>query len=131
MREGLKFGKPYFFQNTTLSSASPFLQSQSLLSQSFGQLLSPAGELPNQQKSVNAGKNLSKKLRSNSQGPDQAKRDKEVNSQTMSLCTHDVSLLNNRTFYCLVSSPASYAVRDFWSIARPSATQSRRTDLYI
>ncbi len=38
MREGLKFGKPHPFRNTTLSPPSSFSQSQSLLSQSFGQL---------------------------------------------------------------------------------------------
>ena len=48
MREKLEFGKPYAFRNTTLSPAFSCLQSQSLLSQLFGQRFSlgTAGEPP-------------------------------------------------------------------------------------
>ncbi len=117
MREGLKFGKPYAFRNTTLSPASSFSQSQSLLSQSFGLYgLGTTGELPKKRKSVNAGGSPSKRSRSNSQSPDKAKRDKEVNSQTTSLYTHDDSSFDNRIFCCLVISPAGRALRDFRSI---------------
>jgi 5-carboxymethyl-2-hydroxymuconate isomerase len=118
MREGLTFGKPYAFRNTTLSPASSFSQPQSLLSQSFGQLygLSTAGELPKKRKSVDAGGSPSKRSRSNSQSPDKAKREKEVNSQTTSLYTHDDSLFDNRIFRCLVISPAGRAIREFRSI---------------
>ena len=117
MREGLKFGKPYAFRNTTLSPASSFSQSQSLLSQSFGLYgLGTTGELPKKRKSVNAGGSPSKRSRSNSQSPDKAKRDKEANSQTTSLYTHDDSSFDNRIFCCLVISPAGRALRDFRSI---------------
>jgi len=118
MREGLTFGKPYAFRNTTLSPASSFSQPQSLLSQSFGQLygLGTAGELPKKRKSVDAGGSPSKRSRSNSQSPDKAKREKEVNSQTTSLYTHDDSSFDNRIFRCLVISPAGRAIREFRSI---------------
>ncbi|KAL8663744.1 MAG: hypothetical protein Q9168_008038, partial [Polycauliona sp. 1 TL-2023] len=118
MREGLTFGKPYAFRNTTLSPASSFSQSQSLLSQSFGQhfALGAAGELPKKRKSVDAGESPSKRSRSNSQSPDKAKRDREVNSQTTSLYTHDDSSFDNRIFSCLVISPGGRAIRDFRSI---------------
>ncbi|KAL9130813.1 MAG: hypothetical protein Q9175_006929 [Cornicularia normoerica] len=117
MREGLKFGKPYAFRNTTLSPASSISQSQSLLSQSFGLYgLGTTGELPKKRKSVDAGGSPSKRSRSNSQGPNKAKRDKEVNSQTTSLYTHDDSSFDNRIFCCLVISPAGRALRDFRSI---------------
>jgi hypothetical protein len=117
MREGLKFGKPYAFRNTTLSPASSFSQSQSLLSQSFGLYgLGTTGELPKKRKSVNAGGSPSKRSRSNSQSPDKAKRDKEVNSQTTSLYTHDDSSFDNRSLCCMVISPAGRALRDFRSI---------------
>jgi len=118
MREGLKFGKPYDFRNTTLSPALSFSQSQSLLSQSFGQLpgLGTAGEPPKKRKSVDAGGSPSKRSRSNSQSPDKAKRKNEVYSQTTSLYTHDESSFDNRIFRCLVISPAGRAIRDFRSI---------------
>ena len=118
MREGLTFGKPYAFQNTTLSPTSSFSQSQSLLPQSFGQIcsLGTAGDLPKKRKSVDAGGSPSKRSRSNSQSPDKAKRDKEVSSQTTSLYTHDDSSFNNRTLRCLIISPAGQALRDFRSI---------------
>ncbi len=118
MREGLKFGKPYAFRNTTLSPASSFSQSQSLLSRSFGQLpgLGTAGEPPKKRKSVDAGGSPSKRSRSNSQSPDKAKRKNEVYSQMTSLYTHDESSFDNRIFRCLVISPAGRAIRDFRSI---------------
>ena len=117
MREGLKFGKPYTFRNTTLSPASSFSQSQSLLSQSFGLYdLGTTGELPKKRKSVDAGGSPSKRSRSNSQSPDKAERDKEVKSQTTSPYTHDDSSFDNRIFCCLVISPAGRALRDFRSI---------------
>ena len=118
MREGLKFGKPYAFRNTTLSPAASFSQSQSLLSQSFGQLysLATAGELPKKRKSVDAVGSPSKRSRSNSQSPDKAKRDKEVNSQTTGLDTRDDSSFDNRILRCLIISPAGRALRDFESI---------------
>ena len=117
MREGLTFGKPYAFRSTTLSPASSFSQSQSLLPRSFGQIcsLGTAGDLPKKRKSVDAGGSPSKRSRSNSQSPDKAKRDKEVNSQTTSLYTHDDSSFDNRIFRCLVISPAGRALRDFQS----------------
>lgn len=118
MREGLEFGKPYAFRNTVLSPASSFSQSQSLLSQSFGQRLSlgTAGEPPKKRKSVAVGGSPLKRLKSNSQSPDKARRDKEINSQTTSLYTHDDSSFDNRIFGCLVISPAGRAIRDFRSI---------------
>ena len=118
MREGLTFGKPYAFRNTTLSPASSFSQSQSLLSQSFGQLygLEPTGEPSKKRKSVDAGGSASKRSRSNSQNPDKAERDKEISSQTTSLYTHDGSSFDNRIFRCLVISPAGRAIRDFRSV---------------
>ena len=118
IREGLKFGKPYAFRNTTLSPTSSFSQSQSLLSQSFGQLygLGTAGEPSKKRKSVDAGGSPPKRSRSNSQSPDKAKRDKEMNSQTTSLYTHDASSFDNRIFGCLVISPDGRAIRDFRSI---------------
>ncbi|KAL8847182.1 MAG: hypothetical protein Q9221_007767 [Calogaya cf. arnoldii] len=118
MREGLTFRKPYAFRNTTLSPASSFSQSQSLLSQSFSQRfgLGTAGEPPKKRKSVDAGGSPSKKSRSNSQSPDKAKRDMEENSQTTSLYTHDDSSFDNRIFGCLVISPGGRAIRDFGSI---------------
>ena len=68
MREGLTFGKPYAFWSTTLSPASSFSQSQSLLPQSFGQIcsLGTTGDLPKKRKSVDAGGSPSKRSRSNS-----------------------------------------------------------------
>ena len=118
MREGLTFGKPYAFRNTTFNPASSFSQSQSLLSQSFGQRfgLGTAEELSKKRKSVDAGGSPSKRSRSNSQSPDKAKRDMEVNSQTTSLFTHDDSSFNNRILRCLIISPAGRALRDFRSI---------------
>ncbi|KAI4087136.1 MAG: hypothetical protein L6R37_008352 [Teloschistes peruensis] len=118
MREGLTFGKPYTFRNSTLSPASSFSQSQSLLSQSFAQRfgLGIAGEPPKKRKSVDAGGSPSKRSRSNSQSPDKAKREAEVNSQTTSLYTHDNSSFDNRIFGCLVISPGGRAIRDFRSI---------------
>ena len=118
MREGLTFGKPYPFRNSTLSPASSFSQSQSLLPQSFGPIcsLGTAGDFPKKRKSVDAGGSPSKRSRSNSQSPDKAKRDKEVNSQTTSLYTHDDSSFDNRIFGCLVISPAGRAIQDFRSI---------------
>lgn len=118
MRKGLKFSKPYTFRNTTLSPASSFSQSQSLLSQSFGQLydLGTAGELPKKRKSVDVGGSISKRSRSSSQSADKAKRDKEVYSQTTSLYTYDDSSFDNRIFRCLVILPAGRAIRDFRSI---------------
>ena len=118
IREGLEFGKPYAFRNTTLSPASPFSQSQSLLSQSFGLRFSlgTAGEPPKKRKPVGAGGSSFKRSRSNSQSPDNAKWDKEINSQTTSLYTHDDSSFDNRIFGCLVISPAGRAIRDFRSI---------------
>ncbi|KAI4203343.1 MAG: hypothetical protein LQ346_001814 [Caloplaca aetnensis] len=118
MREGLTFRKPYAFRNTTLSPASSFSQSQSLLSQSFSQRfgLGTAGEPPKKRKSVDAGGSPSKRSRSNSQSPDKAKRDMEENSQTTSLYTHDDSSFDNRIFGCLVISPGGRAIRDFGSI---------------
>ncbi|KAL9125176.1 MAG: hypothetical protein Q9217_005580 [Psora testacea] len=118
MREGLTFGQPYAFRNTTLSPASSFSQSQSLLSQSFGQLYGPssARELPKKRKSTDAGGSPSKRSRSNSQSPDKAKRESETNSETTSLYTHDDSSFDNRIFGCLVISPGGRAIRDFRSI---------------
>jgi len=118
MREGLKFGKPYAFWNTTLSFASSFSQSQSLLSRSFGQRfdLGTVEELSKKRKSVDAGGSLSKRSRSNSQNPDKAKKKNEVHSQTTSLYTHDDSSFDNRVFSCLVISPGGRAIRDFRSI---------------
>lgn len=117
MREGLTFGKPYPFRNTTLSPASPFTPSQSLLPQSFGLGgRGTTGELPKKRKSVNAGGSSSKRLRFSSQSLDKAKRDKEVSSQMTSLYTHDGSSFDNRIFCCLVISPAGRALRDFRSI---------------
>ena len=118
MREGLKFGKPYAFRNTTSSLASPFSPVQSLLSQSCGQLygVGTARELSKKRKSVDAGGSPSKRSRSNSQSPDKAKLDKEVNSETISLYIHDDSSFENRIFSCLVISPAGRAIRDFRSI---------------
>ena len=118
MREGLTFGKPYPFRNTTLSPASSFSQSQLLLSQSFVQLpgLGTAREPPKKRKSINAGGSLSKRSRSNSQSPKKAKRKNEVYSQTTSLYTHDDSSFNNRIFRCLIISPAGRAIRNFRSI---------------
>ncbi|MCJ1425542.1 hypothetical protein MMC29_003442 [Sticta canariensis] len=118
MRKGLKFEKPYAFRNTTLSPASSFSQSQSLLSQSFGQRFSlgTAGEPPKKRKSVDAGGSSFKRSRSNSQSPDKVKRDKKITSQTTSLYTHDDSSFDNRIFGCLVISPAGRAIRDFRSI---------------
>ena len=118
IREKLTFGKPYAFRNTTLSPASSFSQSQSLLPRSFGQIcsLGTAGDLPNKRKSVDAGGSPSKRSRFNSQSPNKAKRDREVNSQTTSLYTHDDSSFDNRIFRCLVISPAGCAIREFRSI---------------
>jgi len=118
VREGLKFGKPYPFRNTTLSPASSFSQSQSLLSRSFGQRfdLGTVEELSKKRKSVDAGGSLSKRSRSNSQNPDKAKKKNEVHSQTTSLYTHDDSSFDNRIFRCLVISPVGRAMRDFRSI---------------
>ena len=118
MREGLEFGKPYAFRNTVLSPASSFSQSQSLLSQSFGQRFSlgTAEEPPKKRKSVDVGGSSSKRSKSNSQSADKAGRDKEINSQTTSLYTHDDSSFDNRIFGCLVISPAGRAIRDFRSI---------------
>ena len=69
MGEGLTFGKPYAFRNTTLSPASSFSRSQSLLPQPFGQIrsLGTARDLPKKRKSVDAGGSPSKRSRSNSQ----------------------------------------------------------------
>jgi len=118
MREGLTFGKPYPFRNTTLSPAFSFSQSQSLLPQSFGPIcsLGIAGDFPKKRKSIDAGGSPSKRSRSNSQSSDKAKRDKEVNSQTTSLYTHDDSSFDNRIFGCLVISPVGRAIQDFRSI---------------
>jgi len=123
MREGLKFGKSYAFRNTTLSPFSSFSQSQSLLSQSIGQLddLSIARESPKKRKYMDAGGSSSKRSRSNSQNPDKAKRKNEVartveHSQITSLYTHDDSSFDNRIFGCLVISPGGRAIRDFRSI---------------
>ena len=124
MREGLTYGKPYAFQNTTLSPSSSFSQSQSPLSQSFGPLysLSTARDSSKKRKSVDAGGSPSKRSRSNSQSPDKAKRENEVtdtveDSQTTSLYACDESLFDNRIFRCLVISPAGRAIRDFRSIS--------------
>jgi Fungal protein kinase len=118
MCQGLSFGKPYAFRNITLSPACSFSQSQSLLSQSFGQPygLGTTGELPKKRKSVDTGENPSKRSRSNSQSPDKAKWDKEVNSQMTSLYSRDESSFDNRIFRCLVISPAGRVIRDFRSI---------------
>lgn len=118
IRKWLKFGKPYAFRNITLSPASSFLQSQSLLSQSFGQRFSlgTAGEPPKKQKSIDAGGSPSKKSRSNNQSLDKAKRDKEINSQTTSFYIHDDNSFNNHIFGCLVISLAGHAIRNFRSI---------------
>lgn len=118
MREGLTFTKAHTFRNTTLSPASSFSQSQSLLPRSFGQIctLGTAGDLPKKRKSVDAGGSPSKRSRSSSQSPNKAKRDREVNSQTTSLYTYDDSSFDNRIFRCLVISPAGRALRDFRSI---------------
>ena len=117
VREGLTFGKPYAFRNTTMSPTSSFSQSQSLLSQSFGTLddLSIAGESPKKRKSMDTGGSPSKRSRSNSQNPDKAKRKNETNSQTTSLYAHDDTSLDNRIFRCLVISPAGRALGDFES----------------
>ncbi len=125
MREGLTFVKRHAFQNGTLSPSSSFLQSQSqsLLSQSFGQLhgLSIVRESLKKRKSVDAGESLSKRSRSNSQSPDKAKPENEVaytveHSQTTSLYAHDESSFNNHIFHCLVILPAGWAICDFQSI---------------
>ena len=118
MREGLTFGKPYAFRNTTLSPASSFSQSQSLLPRSFGQIcsLGAAGDSPKKRKSVDAGGSPSKRSRSNSQSPDKAGRKTEASSQTTSLYTHDDGSFQNRNFSCSVISPAGRALRDFESI---------------
>lgn len=118
MREGLTFGKPRAFRNTTLNPASAFSQSKSLLSQSFAQRPGPgtAGKPPKKRKSVDAGGRASKRLMSNRRSHDKAKRDTEVKSQTTSLYTHDDSSFDNRIFGCLVISPGGRAIRDFGSI---------------
>ncbi|KAL9098173.1 MAG: hypothetical protein Q9163_006116 [Psora crenata] len=118
MREGLKFGKPYAFRNTTLSPVSSFLQSQSLLSKSFGHLggLGTTEELLRKRKSVNAGGSISKRSRSKSQSPDKAGRKNEASSQTTRLYTYDNGSFENRNFSCLVISPAGRALRDVLSI---------------
>lgn len=117
MREGLTFGKPYAFRNTTMSPASSLSQSQSLLSQSFGTLddLSIAREPPKKRKSMDTGWSPSKRSRSNSQNPDKAKRKNETNSQTTSLYARDDTSFENRISRCLVISPAGRALRDFES----------------
>lgn len=119
MREGLEFEKPYAFRNTTLSPAFSFSQSQSLLSQSFGQRFSlgTAEEPSKKRKSIDTEGSPFKKSRSNSQSHDKVKRDKEINSQTTSLYTRDDSSFDNRIFGCLVISPAGRAIRDFRSIS--------------
>ncbi|KAL9028328.1 MAG: hypothetical protein Q9196_003289 [Gyalolechia fulgens] len=118
MREGLTFGKPHTFRNTTLSPTSSFSQSQSLLPRSFSHIcsLDTAVDLPKKRKSVEAGGSPSKRSRSNSPSPDKAKRDTEVNNQTTSLYAQDESSFDNRIFRCLVISPAGRAIRDFRSI---------------
>ena len=123
MREEVEFGKPYAFRNIILSPASSFSQSQSLLSQSFGQRfsLNTAGEPPKKRKSVDVGGSPSKRSKSNSQSPDKARRDKEINTQTTSLFAHDDSSFDNRIFGCLVISPAGRAIRDFRSILQQIA----------
>lgn len=136
MRKGLKFGKRYAFRNTTLSPASSFSQSRSSFSQSFGQRFSlgTAGEPPKKRESVDAGGSPFKRSRSNSQSPDKAKRDEEINSQTTSLYTHNDISFDNCIFSCLVISPAGRAIRDSRSIRgllKAPATQSRRTGLGI
>ena len=124
MRKGLTFTKPHFFRNTTFSPSSSFSQSQSLLSQSFGQLhsLSIAREPPKKRKSVDAEGSPAKRSRPNSQSPDKAKRENEVaitveHSQITSLYIHDESSFDNRIFRRLVISPAGRAIRDFRSIS--------------
>ncbi len=125
MREGLTFGKPYPFRNTTLSPASSFSQSQpqALLHRSFSQLrgLSTAGGSPEKRKSVDVGGRPSKRSRSNSQRSDKAKQEREVtnsveDTQTTSLYAPNESSFDNRVFRCLVISPAGRGVRDFLSI---------------
>lgn len=119
MREGLEFEKPYAFRNTALSPKSSVSQPQSLLSQSVGQCLSlgTAGELTKKRKFVDAGGSPFTTSRFNSQSSDKVKRDKEINSQTTSLYTHDDSSFDNRIFGCLVISPAGRTIRDFRSIS--------------
>lgn len=124
MHEGLKFEKPYAFQNIMLSSFSFFSQSQSLLSQSIDQLdnLSITRESLKKQKYMNAEESPSKRSRFNSQNPDKVKRKNEVarimkHSQIMSLYTHDDSLFDNHIFSCLMISPDGCAIQDFQSIS--------------
>ncbi|KAL8897148.1 MAG: hypothetical protein Q9207_007359 [Kuettlingeria erythrocarpa] len=117
MREGLTFGKPYAFRNTTMSPSSSFSRSQALLARAFGKPhnLSIARESPKKRKSMDTGGSPSKRSRSKSQNPDKAKRKNETNSQTTSLYAHDDTSFDNRIFRCLVISPAGRALRDFES----------------
>ncbi|SLM41353.1 1 protein kinase [Lasallia pustulata] len=124
MREGLTFAKRHAFRNGTLSPSSTFSQSQpqSLLSQPFGQHhgLSIVRESPKKRKSVDAGGSRSKRSRLNSQSPDKAKPENEL-AYTVEHCqtnlyAHDESSFDNRTFRCLVISPAGRAIRNFRSI---------------
>ena len=120
MRERLKFEKPYAFRNIVLSFAFFFSQSQSLLSQSFGQRfsLNTAEKSSKKRKFVDVEKSSSKRSKFNSQSADKVRRNKKINSQTTSLYTHNDSSFDNRIFGCLMISPAGRAIRDFWSILK-------------
>ena len=84
-----------------MSLASPLSQSQSPLSQSFGQhfSLGTAIKPPTKRKSVDAGGSSSKRSKSNSHSSNRVKRDHETNSQTTSLYTHNDSLFDNHFFF--------------------------------
>ena len=120
MHERLMFGKPYTFQNTMLSPASVFLQSQSLLTQSFIQCFGQNNteEPSKKQKAVDVRESPFKRPRSNSQSYDKVKRNTKVKSQTTNLYTHDDSSFNNRIFSSLVISLGGHAIWDFGSIPK-------------
>ncbi|KAL9099679.1 MAG: hypothetical protein Q9163_004853 [Psora crenata] len=115
IREGLTFGKPHNFWNATLDPVSSFSKFQSLLSQSFGYLSGPGTIVDplKKRKSIYGGGRPSKRSRSNKQSTDQSRRKIEVNSQTISLYTHNNSPFENRIFSCSVVSPAGRALCDF------------------
>lgn len=113
-----RYARGAAFKNTPLSLASPFSQSHSLLSQSYGQQFSlgTAIKPPTKRKSVDAGGSSTKRSKSNSHSSNRVKLDHETNSQTTSLYTHNDSSFDNHIFSCPVISPAGRTIRDFRSI---------------
>ncbi|KAL8747174.1 MAG: hypothetical protein Q9190_000914 [Brigantiaea leucoxantha] len=110
MRDGLTFGKPHAFRDTTPSTPRSLFSSVQSLSP-----LHIAKQPLKKRKTMDFGESPPKRSRLNSQSPNEATQKNEPKSRTTSLFAYDDTSYDNRIFRCLVISPAGHALHDIGS----------------